>query len=228
LAAYSARDVPVVLSNCGIPSSARAYSLNFTAAPQGRLDFLSAWPAGQPYPNVSTLNSPKGQLIANSAIVVAGTNGAISVVAGNATHLIIDINGYFGPPGGPGALNFYALKPCRVLDTRIEQGFPGAFGPPELQSYASREIPLISSKCEIPPSARAYSLNMTAVPRKNLDFLSAWPTGQPYPYVSTLNSPRGLMIANSAIVPAGTNGAITVLAGNSTDLLVDINGYFAP
>jgi len=27
---------------------------------------------------------------------------------------------------------------------------------------------------------------------------------------------------------AGANGSITVLAGNATDLMIDINGYFAP
>jgi len=29
-------------------------------------------------------------------------------------------------------------------------------------------------------------------------------------------------------VPAGTGGAISVFASNATDLLIDINGYFAP
>ena len=30
------------------------------------------------------------------------------------------------------------------------------------------------------------------------------------------------------IVPAGTNGDITVYPSNDTDLVIDINGYFAP
>jgi hypothetical protein len=39
----------------------------------------------------------------------------------------------------------------------------------------------------------------------------------------TLNSPGGGILANAAIVPAGTNGngAITVVAGNPTDLIID-------
>ncbi len=53
-------------------------------------------------------------------------------------------------------------------------------------------------------------------------------TGQPYPKVSTLNSPNGDVIANAAIVPAGTGGEITVVTGNPTDLIIDIVGYFAP
>ena len=40
-----------------------------------------------------------------------------------------------------------------------------------------------------------------------------FPIPQPYPGVSTLNSPKGTVIANAAIVATGTGGAVTVLAG---------------
>jgi hypothetical protein len=47
------------------------------------------------------------------------------------------------------------------------------------------------------------------------------------PNVSTLNY-YGSVAANAAIVPAGTNGAINVYVVDPTDVLIDINGYFAP
>jgi hypothetical protein len=34
-------------------------------------------------------------------------------------------------------------------------------------------------------------------------------------------------VANAAIVPAGTSGSINVYAINATDLIIDINGYYA-
>jgi len=46
-------------------------------------------------PSFSTLNDPSGTIVANAAIVPAGTNGAITVFASDATHVIIDIDGYF-------------------------------------------------------------------------------------------------------------------------------------
>jgi len=46
--------------------------------------------------------------------------------------------------------------------------------------------------------------------------------------VSTLNSPDGSIDANAAIVPAGTDGSINAFASDSTRLILDINGYFAP
>jgi hypothetical protein len=201
--------------------------LNITVLPSGPLDFLSIWPAGQPYPGVSTLNSPDGSIVANAAIVPAGTNGAVSIVTGSPTHVIVDINGYFAAPGAPGSLRFYPLTPCRVVDTRADQGKTGLFGPPRLSAYTNRDIP-VRSTCGIPATAEAYALNVTVSPVGALDFISVWPTGQPYPGVSTLNSPTGRVIANAAILAAGSNGSVTVLAGNPTQLILDITGYFAP
>ena len=69
---------------------------------------------------------------------------------------------------------------------------------------------------------------MTVVPQGPLWFLALWPTGESQPYVSTLNSWRGEVLANAALVPAGTNGSVTVFASNPTDLIIDVNGVFAP
>jgi len=229
LASGAVRDFPIQSSACNIPSTAVAYSLNMTAVPQAPLPYLSAWPTGEPYPNVSTLNANEGSITANAAIVPAGTpNGSIRVMPGGNTDLIIDVNGYFGPPDGVGALHFYAVTPCRVADTRASQPFTGALGPPGLAANLARDFPIAAGACGIPATAQAFSLNMTVVPQGPLSYLSVWPTGQPYPNVSTLNSPGGTTLANAAIVAAGTNGSITVLAGNPTDLIIDINGYFAP
>jgi hypothetical protein len=42
-----------------------------------------------------------------------------------------------------------------------------------------------------------------------------------------LNAPIGGIVSNSAIVPAGANGGITVFGSHDTHLVIDINGYFA-
>src|SRR5258708_3451411 len=93
---------------------------------------------------------------------------------------------------------------------------------------ATRDFPIRSSSCVIRAPAAAYSLNITAVPSGPLGFLTVWPSGQTRPLVSTLNALGGDIVANAAIVPAGTNGAVSVFATNNTDVIVDINGYFAP
>ena len=225
LASTIARDFDVLAGPCGIPANAAAYSLNLTVVPLGPLGFLSVWPTGQAQPGVSTLNSGDGRIKANAAIVPAGLNGGITLFASNATHAIVDINGYFVPVSGNNALAFYPLTPCRIADTR---GAAGTFGGPSLAAVTQRSFPVLSSACGIPATAQAYALNMTVVPPGPLGFLSVWPAGQPQPGSSTLNAPTGTVVANAAIVPAGTGGAITVIATDATHVIIDINGYFAP
>jgi hypothetical protein len=127
------------------------------------------------------------------------------------------------------SLVFVGMTPCRVVDTRTGQGFTGAFGPPSLVGNAVRSFPVQSSTtCSIPSIAQAYSFNITVVPPGFLDFITVWPTGQARPNASTLNGYVATVIANAAIVPAGTNGSVDVYASQNTDLIIDINGYYAP
>ena len=66
------------------------------------------------------MNSPDGRIKANAAIVPAGTNGAVSVFVTDTTDVILDIDGYFAPPGSE-TYQFYPLTPCRIVDTRNDQ-----------------------------------------------------------------------------------------------------------
>ena len=225
MTAGSQRSFAIPSSACSVPAAA-AYSLNFTVVPPGPLGNLTTWPTGQAMPNVSTLNDSNATIVANAAIVPGGANGAISVFVTDTTDVLFDINGYFASGSG---LHFYPVTPCRVADTRVAAGFSGVFGPPAMPGGSQRSFPLPASSCGIPSSAVAYSLNFTVVPGGvSLGNLTTWPTGQPMPNVSTLNDSAGTVLSNAAIVSAGTGGAISVYVTNTTDVLFDINGYFAP
>jgi len=222
------RDFPILSGSCNIPATAQAYSLTITAVPTGALGFLTAWPTGRPQPTVSTLNASDGSPTANEAIMPVGTNGSVSIFVSDPSDVIIDINGYFVPPGG-GALAFYPVVPCRVSDSRAGQGKSGVYGPPSLPFGQSRDLPIPGSGCGIPASAQAYSLNITALPTAGkLNFVTVWPTGMSMPVASSLNSFQGKVQANAAIVGAGANGSVSLFVSDTTDLIVDINGYFAP
>jgi len=207
-----------ISGTCGIPANAVAYSLNFTVVPAAGLGYLAAWPAGQSQPGTSILNSD-GRVKANAAIMPAGTGGAITVFASDTTGVIVDANGYFLSPttGGPGSL-FSTVTPCRIVDTRTNSQ--------TLSANQTRSFQ-VGSACGIPSSATAYSLNVTAVPKAGLSYLTLFPTGQPQPFVSTLNS-RGNVVANAAIIAAGQNGQVSVFATDPTDVILDINGYYGP
>jgi hypothetical protein len=221
----TSRGFAVPDSACNIPATAQAYSVNVTVVPKGPLGFLTMFPCGQSLPLASTLNSIDGRVKAAAAIVPAGTNGGVCAFATQDTELILDINGYFVSDLSPSVLEFYPLAPCRLVDTR---NAAGSMGGPSLVGSASRTFPILSSPCNIPATAKAYSLNFTSVPKGPLGFLTTWPAGSSQPLVSTLNAITGAVTANAAIVPAGTNGDISVFVTQASDLVIDINGYFAP
>ena len=225
IAGGTSRDFVIPNSACGIPSTAAAYSMNVAVVPRGTLGYLTLWPSGQSQPLVATLNSIDGRIKSNAAIVPAGSNGAVSVFATNTTDVILDINGYFVPGSSPTALAFYPLTPCRIADTRNPAG---PLGGPRLGAQSRRSFPILESSCGLPLNAQAYSLNFAAVPQGPLGFLTAWPAGQTQPVVASLNALTGTVTANAVVVPAGANGAVDVFTTNATDLVIDINGYFAP
>jgi hypothetical protein len=222
----SSRAFAIPASACGIPANAQAYALNLTVGPKGPLGFLTAFPCGQTLPLSSNLNSIDGRVKAVAAIVPAGTNGAVCAFVTDNTDFVLDISGYFVPATTTSALAFFPLTPCRVADTRLPTG---PLGGPSLVANTPRTFPILSSACSIPATAQAYSLNLTVGPLAGtLGFLTAWPAGQSQPGVSNLNAPTGVATANAAIVPAGASGGVSFFATNNTDLVIDIDGYFAP
>jgi uncharacterized repeat protein (TIGR01451 family) len=84
---------------CGIPTTAKAISINLTVTQPGTVGNVRLLPAGQPVPNVSSINYGAGQTRANNAIVALNPSGAMAAfvaqAAGTTVHLIIDVNGYF-------------------------------------------------------------------------------------------------------------------------------------
>jgi YVTN family beta-propeller protein len=226
LSGGTSRNFAISLGGCNIPTAAAAYSLNVTVVPHtGSLGYLTIWPTAEPQPVVSTLNSPDGRVKANAAIVPAGASGAVTVYVTDATDVILDINGYFQSSGAQ-TLQFYSTPLCRIFDTR---GPNGIFGGPYLYGGQERDFPILASNCQIPANALAYSMNLTVTPvdGQPLGYLTVWPAGSQQPVVSTLNNPTATILANAAIVPAGTGGAIAVYADQNTNLIGDINGYFA-
>ncbi len=217
------RDFPLLESSC-IPSgtNVQAYSLNFTVVPKtsGGVAYLTVWPQGSSKPLVSTLNDLTNTIVANAAIVPAGTGGegGVATYASNDTDLVIDINGYFAAPAS-GGLSFYALTPCRVIDTRhVGNGQPFS---------GELTVDVQTSPCGPPATSAGYVFNATVVPSGSLSYLTLWPDGENRPVVSTLNAIDGAITSNMAIVP-NLDGKTDAFAQGTTQLILDISGYFAP
>jgi hypothetical protein len=128
--------------------------------------------------------------------------------------------------GGP--FQYFALTPCRAVDTR---NAPGTNGGPRLFGNAAARNFQIQGVCGVPVGAKATTINVTIVQPTSTGFLTLWPSGGSQPTVSTLDfGTADTALANGAIVPLSTNAAdLSVFMGGgtgSTHVLIDITGYF--
>src|SRR5207253_7261893 len=94
------------------------------------------------------------------------------------------------------AMQFVPVPPCRLLDTRQSNG------PIQGGTFQSFNMSLLAQAvgCQSLNPAAAYSINVTVVPRGYLGYLTIWPTGQPRPTISLMNSFDGRTKADAAIV----------------------------
>ena len=154
-------------------------------------------------------SSPAGQILV--AWESVGQDGSGSGVFAQAYAL----------PG----LDFYTVQPCRLFDTRGNSGAP-------LQSGAER-IFAISGTCGIPVTARAISVNITAIDATGNGNVALYPGDAQAPASSAINFSAGVTRANNAVLALANNGAGTLTARATVNaspgqvhLILDVNGYF--
>jgi hypothetical protein len=132
-----------------------------------------------------------------------------------------------------GPYQFYALTPCRVVDTRSATPSLNQGG---IVNVAVNRSFTIQGRCGVPAGAKAVTLNLTVTQPTQGGFISLFPAGPlPTPLVSTINFLTGEpAIANGAIVPLkATTPDLGLIYGSSagawtTHVIVDVTGYFAP
>jgi Peptidase family M23 len=82
-----------VVGRAAVPANAVAAQVNITVTDPRGAGFVTAWPCGEPQPNVSNVNYANGETVANSATVPLG-GGQLCVAASSPADLIVDVTGY--------------------------------------------------------------------------------------------------------------------------------------
>jgi YVTN family beta-propeller protein len=198
----------------GAPADLVAAAVTITVTGGVAPGYVTAWPSGEPRPATSNVNTEAvGQTVANTAIVVVGSDGAIALYAARATHVIVDLVGVWEPATTATAGRFVSQRPTRLLDTRADH---------PLDPAASRVLDLGPATV----GADAAIVNLTATNASTPLYVTAWADGSPRPATSNLNVDRaGQTVATLAIVPVH-DGRIDLFASASTDLVVDLAGVF--
>jgi hypothetical protein len=126
------------------------------------------------------------------------------------------------PPPDPTG-DFRTLTPCRLLDTRQPADGP-ALASGEVRALA------LAGRCGLPATARALSLNLTAVLPAGRGELRFAPGGEALTTASALSFSGGRSRANNAILKLSADGVLNVGAsvagGGTVDLVLDVNGWF--
>lgn len=205
-----------------VPDDAVAVAVNLTTTETDGPDVFTAFAAGRKLPLASSLNvDAAGQTRAAAAIVPA-RNGDIDVYTLRGNHVIVDVVGYYTGPSATSSSSglFVSEQPTRLVDTREPYGTSGG---PRLWAGGAREF---SVEVLTGGPVGAVAANVTVTETEDAGYVEVYPAGTPRPATSTLNYDRpGRTVANLATTAVSERG-ITVFALDSTELVVDVTGWF--
>ncbi len=235
----------VQITGTPIPTTAQAVVVNLTAINHGSgSTFISAFPAGGAVPRASNINLAPGAVYSNLAFVQLSATGKITLFnAVGTADVIVDVQGYFAPPGAaPVAGTFHSMPPLRICDSRAGQNTEcaGTSNHP-IAAGTWRRVVLSGLPPGAPggtPSiptlgAAAAAFNLTATAGTAPTFVAvtapnssdACPTSAPR--FSNLNPSAGGSIPIRVISPVGPNQDVCVFnATGSINFIIDVNGWF--
>lgn len=213
-----------VAGAAGVPADATAVVVNATVTDTAAPGYLTLWPHGDPRPTVSNVNAPgRAATVANLAVVALGDGGALDVYAFAATHIVLDVAGYFAAaPTGATAGRYVPVTPARVLDTRTGNGAPAR----RPGAGATVRVAL-TGRAGVPTGAAAVALTLTATDAAGPGYVTAWPGDTDRPLASNLNVPAaGATVANAVVVPVAADGSVALYTQQAAELVVDVVGWF--
>ncbi len=224
----------IAIGTCtGIPSSALSVVGNVTSVNPVGGGYITLFPSGVARPTVANLNYGTGQVINNAFTVgLRASDGAFTIFTSTTTDLVIDVSGYYSTlasdANGTG-LQYAALaSPVRFLDTR--SGQTACDAPNAVLTATTTRTELVRTSCTgIPSAALAIVGNVTPVAPLTGGHETLYPAGVSQPTVSNVNYAAGDIINAAFIVGLrASDGAFSIYTSATTNLVIDVSGYFAP
>ncbi|EQD68479.1 domain-containing protein-like protein, partial [mine drainage metagenome] len=200
-----------------------------TAVQPSDSGYLTIYPQGEIRPVAPSLNFRKGQIVAGLTEVPVSPSGQISIYNGSAgtTNVIVDIAGYVATTGA----SYTPIAPLRICDTRV--GNPSGLTGAQTQCNGHTllaKVPLtinVAGLGTIPDTATAVVVNLTAISPKGSGYLTAYPPSTSPPTASNLNFATSEVVSNEAAVELSGSGTMDLVSNASTDVVVDVAGYFS-
>jgi hypothetical protein len=214
----------VTTGRCGLPAAGvLAVVLNTTVTQPTASSFLTLYPSDASRPLSSNLNFTPGETRPNAVTVRVGADGRVRIYnSSGATHVIVDIAGWYGTSPTGGAL-YNPVNPARILDTR--NGTGGISG-----KVGSGPVTFkVAGKGGVPSSGvSAVVVNTTVTGPTDSSFLTLYPAdASSAPTASNLNYSAGQTVANLVTVKVSASGDIKIRnAVGSTHVILDVAGWY--
>jgi hypothetical protein len=216
----------------GIPANAKAIVGNATVVNfiSSGSNWITLYPSDAAQPNASNLNFSSNQIVPNNFTVGLGPDGAFNIYSRASTHFIVDIAGYYAPPGA-GGLYYHPLPmPVRLLDTRPGETACDAPGAPLINN--GTQTVTAHRTClgvTIPSSAKSIVGNATVVNfiSSGFNWITLYPFGTPQPNASNLNFTANQIVPNWFVTGLSNDGKLNIFSRASTHFIIDVNGYFS-
>jgi hypothetical protein len=213
-----------------VPGTATAVTGNLTVTGANNGWAVYVGPAAVAAPTTSAINFTAGQTKSNGVTVALGTGDMLCATfistAGSTVDLVFDVTGYFQPTTGN---RFMPIAPVRMLDTRSGVGFTG---PLSANTPRSFQVSSGATGAPVPTAATAVSGNFTVTDETNAWAAYLGPLPLVSPTTSNLNFVAGEITSNGLDVGLSGSGTLSATyisnAGNTTNLVLDVTGYFLP
>jgi len=147
---------------------------------------------------------------------------SIRAISGSGSGAASLAPGFVTPWSGSG---YHPLSPDRILDSRrTDEGFRGRV---VANAPRSLQVAGLGGASNVPASASAVVMNVTATDSTAESFLTVYPTGTTAPKASNLNFGTGQVIPNLVTVKLGAGGKVDIAtAVGSTHVVADVVGYY--
>ncbi len=211
-----------------IPANATTLTGNITTVNSGG-GFLTVYPSDAPQPLVANSNYQPNEILNNAFTVGLGaSDGSFKIFVTTNTDVVVDVTGYFAPPGAAG-LYFHPLpKPIRLLETR--NGFSGCQTTNAPLSAGSTRTQLGTLTCDgvtVPSDALALVGNATTVNPAGGGYLTMFPANAMQPFIASSNFTTGQIMNAPFTVGLSPSGEFKVFTTTMTDLVIDVMGYYS-
>jgi hypothetical protein len=207
----------------GVSTDASAVLVTLITVNPAGANYLAAWPDGSTRPSpMSMANGDASKVTSNMAVIPIGANGKIDVYTNNASHIVVEAEGYFTTTAGTtGAGGFVPVTQTRLVDTRSGIGAPKA----TIQANGGTLTVTVGTGAPIPATAGSALLNVTVLSSGTAGWVGLYPGGTTTGN-SVLNYDAGATASSAAVkLNAGT---VTVVNHGSAaiNVLLDAEGYF--